>query len=576
MAKDSIKTTIGARDEASAVLLKLHARWVATYTAMMNIGGKAISSTINAFRSMVGAALDSEKATARMDAALRSLGAYTPETAKQMRALAKAIKDETGASGTAVKEQIAQLLTLGVQADKMGSAVRAVEALKALGRDGAQAMVAVARAMEGNIDGFARLSPEVRNATTLEEKYAAANRLIQAGYAQQRASLDTVGGAWDALNGRLKEARIAIINAVFEGTRIGSTFNDAQAAVGKFLKSDTFAAFVGKIREAADYARQIMVAMTTDGGAKDVARGFGDIILGALKDGAEYVGTKISNAFSGAKSLFGESRVKLAVLAGTDEAEARRVVYGKPSEYQGGNMSKALSEFDKIVTSRAKTVDAAHALEKKQESIVADTVKPVFDMQKEKLTQANLEEEKTRRAMEIHKTELYIQTLTEQEARAKERKTRYDTMLADLAGQNLAEYIRGAQARRDLEKERGKDNDGQSRKIGSIFSRLGGNRGASMTLENLNAAIAKAEANQSSGRHLNKNDLQMLKDARQKLVDEKAARDGINQALKDAKELADKRQKWEATLQLLQEKAQKSLENIEKKIDQVLTDQGGF
>ena len=107
---------------------------------------------------------------------------------------------------------------------------------------------AVAHAIDGDLEAFNRLSPAVRNATTDQEKALAINALVASGFEQQQANLRTVGGAWSALQGRMGDFREAVIGAVFEGLKLGNTFNDAQAKVGAFLKSDSFNSLTERIR----------------------------------------------------------------------------------------------------------------------------------------------------------------------------------------------------------------------------------------------------------------------------------------------------------------------------------------
>ena len=77
-------------------------------------------------------------------------------------------------------------------------------------------------------------------------------RTIAAGYAQQEAKLQTVGGAWEALKGRLGDAQEAFTNAIFEGLgNSPDTFGDMQTAVGNFLQSDQWNNFLEKLESSA-------------------------------------------------------------------------------------------------------------------------------------------------------------------------------------------------------------------------------------------------------------------------------------------------------------------------------------
>lgn len=289
---------IGAKDMASRVLRTfrgtLHEVFV---VAAGNMVASGVKRMLEGLGEWISDAIGAEQANMRLDAALRGLGSYTPQLAQRYRDLAEALHNETGASHENLKQMIAMLATLGVAPEKMAEAGRAVKALESLNRDGALAMVAVARAMEGDLTAFERFAPEVREAHTIMEKVAAANRLIAAGYQQQRDRLQTVGGAWAELKERMADARKDIILSVLEGSKLGQTLNEMQVRLGELLASEGFEGFKENIKETAAYARDIMVALTTKGGFTQTASALGDVILSALMDGADYLGKKISNAF---------------------------------------------------------------------------------------------------------------------------------------------------------------------------------------------------------------------------------------------------------------------------------------
>lgn len=157
-------------------------------------------------------------------------------------------------------------------------------------------MRAVARAVEGDYTAFNELIPAVKQATTAEEKLAAINRALSAGYAQQQANLGTVGGAWAALKGRLGDAQEAFTNAIFKGLGLSNTFNGMQKSVGEFLKGAQWNSFLASLEKGAEFAKDIASSLTSTGGFKAVAGSIGNVILAALMDGADYIGEKISNA----------------------------------------------------------------------------------------------------------------------------------------------------------------------------------------------------------------------------------------------------------------------------------------
>lgn len=296
MANNNVTLSINGKDKATPVIAQVKASTVALGVAVGNLATKGLTFLINQTRGLIDAALDSERANMMVDASLRGIGKYTPELAQKMKDLAGTIQDEIGGSDEYFADIISQLLTLGVSTDKIDQATRAVISLEAVGKGGAAAMTAIARAAEGDYQAFERLIPAVRMATTDTEKLAAINATIAAGYAQQEAKLQTVGGAWEALKGRLGDAQEAFTNAIFKGLGLSDTFGDMQTAVGNFLRSDQWNNFLEKLESSARFAKDLVTAMLSTSGFKAVGVALGDVILAALKDGADYVSEAIKNA----------------------------------------------------------------------------------------------------------------------------------------------------------------------------------------------------------------------------------------------------------------------------------------
>lgn len=533
MAKNhTIKCTISAQDGASAVLGRVRASTIALGTAAGALLARGMVAGMNAVRGLVSSVLEAEKANVMLDAALRGVGSYTPEVAKNMRDLASAIQDETGASDESIKSNIAMLTTMGISSEKMGGAARAVSALTSLGREGALSVMAVGRALAGDIAGFERFAPEVKNATTLTEKYAAANKLLAAGYEQQKANLLTVGGSWAALKGRIGDAVEDIGNALTEGLKIGPMFDDMQAAVGKFLQSDTFKSFTDRLRDGADYVSQIVKAMGTDGGTKEVASAIGNVILAAFQDGAEYVGVKISNAFSGAKSIFGETRVKLATMAGTDEAEARKVVYGDKATYKGGNLEEALKNVAEIVNRRVpvevqttETSDEYLATMNQLKGMAQEEVYLESGMLKAMEEEAITAETKLQKDIAIDKAKSDILAATEKERDAQD-KLAIAARKKDRANVGIEEWINNQKNARDAANQQNKEETAASKKASRMNRKL------------------------ESGRELSKQDAQWLADFNRRgkvagdaLAAEKQAKVEIAAAKKEQKDAQDRLEK---------------------------------
>ena len=498
--KHNVGVTISAKDLASGVIKKVSARTVALGVAVGNLASKMIAGAVNGVRRWIDEALEAERANVMLDAALRGTGQYTDALSRKMKDLASAIQDETGASDEAVKANIAMLTTMGVTTDKMGEAARAVQALSALNFEGSQAAKAVALAMEGNMMGFQRMIPALRTAKTEAEKVAAVNKVLAAGYEQQKANLNTVGGAWEALKGRIGDAREEIVGAIFEGLSLGKTFDSMQAAVGRFLQSDTFNDFTERLKSAAAHVRQIVDAMNTEGGTKEVLAAMANVILAALKDGADYVGAKISEAFgltrkkldSFAPRLAAAARLWRAKSGGASWGEAIRA-YGMDEPHEGtkggGNLDAALSKLTAVIERRTKTVqdtgDAQETLHDRakdenelmrqslesenkrlevseraflSEKDAAERDKKILEKKNKK---AKAEEKLARLAEEIKSTEDAIYAAADRERSAREEIATAEEKRAEMLKQSISDWIAAQQEeekrQEDVEKQNAKD-----------------------------------------------------------------------------------------------------------------------
>ena len=454
--KHNVGVTVSAKDLASGVIQKVSARTVALGVALGKLASKLIAGAVNGVRRWIDEALEAERANVMLDAALRGTGQYTDEVARKMKDLAGAIQDETGASDEAVKANIAMLTTMGVTTDKMGEAARAVQALAALNFEGSQAAKAVALAMEGNMLGFQRMIPALRNATSETEKVEAVNKVLAAGYEQQRANLKTVGGAWEALKGRIGDAREEIIGAVFEGLKLGQTFDSMQAAVGRFLKSDTFKDFTERLKSGADYVTQIVKAMSVNGGTKEVLAAMGNVILAALKDGADYVGAKISEAFGKFNYVGRAARFWGAKSAGASTEEALRardnaLLGGKG----GGNLKKALEQFDTIVKTRAAIHKESAVADKQALDSTVEQVSVQLDITKaierdrdaiEKAARAD--EARAQHAANIKAIQADIEAAAERERQAQDKAAKLQEQRRDAIKMNINDWIAAEQGKR--------------------------------------------------------------------------------------------------------------------------------
>ena len=216
--------------------------------------------------------------------------------------------------------------------------------------------------------------------------------------------------------------------------------------------------------------------MSTDGGTKEVIEAMGDVILGALKDGADYVADSIRGAFQGKfgkplsvgknvvkaaiPSLFWAEKVGQAVRflkaksegASTQEAWAARNGSSLGSKKSGGNLEAALAKLNSIVQRRAKIAQETAEEEREQRDEILDQSKPVLDIgeavEETRLAQeekAKLEQERKTLAEEIKDTEEAIKSAADREQSAKEEIADAEEKRAGLLKQGISEWIKNQQ-----------------------------------------------------------------------------------------------------------------------------------
>jgi hypothetical protein len=165
-----------------------------------------IKATSNALKEYLAA----EKAETSLTAALKTRGIATKENIASMGKLAKEMERLTGMEDDSVKGLIAYGLNLGISSDRMDEAVKSAIGLsKSLNIDVNQAMKLVSGAMDGNVDGLARLIPGMRDAKTEGEKLAYVNEAIASGWTKATDEMRTTEGALLKMKndfGNLKEA----------------------------------------------------------------------------------------------------------------------------------------------------------------------------------------------------------------------------------------------------------------------------------------------------------------------------------------------------------------------------------
>lgn len=240
-----------------------------------------------------------QKAEQGLTAALRAHGDEVDNNLGLLKQHAAAIQDETGAADESTLATMSRLRMLGVQTAALGDAARGVLALKSAGMEGEMAARALALAHQGNFAALNRYLPALRDAKTETEKAAIVNAFLTKGYAQQKAELNTVSGAWAALKGRVgdvwEEVGTAIEqNGALQGTlqKAGDAVKAFGARVAEWAGSGGVTKLIAKVKEFGENAVHawnhagnvfgLFISGITDGWSTAVT--YVTNLLGALKN----------------------------------------------------------------------------------------------------------------------------------------------------------------------------------------------------------------------------------------------------------------------------------------------------
>lgn len=216
-AKNAMAAGIASAGEAlknfGQSALRIGKAFAASFTAAgAAIGGFAVKA--------LSSYAEQEKAEAALTASLNAYGETAAGIVPKLKEMASAIQDETGVADEATLAGMARLKMLGVQTSKLGEAAKATIALKGLGLEEAAAQKAVAMAMQGSYEMLNRYVPALRTATSDTEKAQIVNDLFARGYEQQKDLLNTTGGSWAALRGRVGDAWEAVGKVIEQNTSL--------------------------------------------------------------------------------------------------------------------------------------------------------------------------------------------------------------------------------------------------------------------------------------------------------------------------------------------------------------------
>ena len=237
---------------------------------------------------------EQEVATNALKSALKSYGDEVENNAAAAQRHASAIQDETGAADESTIANMARLRMLGVEVGALDKAAKGVIALRSAGMAEEAAIKAVALAHAGEFTMLQRYLPALKTATSEAQKAAIVNDFLTKGYQQQKDALNTVGGQWKALKGRVGDVWEEVGAAIAQNETLKNGLASAADGVAKFG---------AKI---ADWAKGQGIAIWADTfkrffetlgyGFSRVKNGV-EIFVAVTRDSVETVGTYIAYVF---------------------------------------------------------------------------------------------------------------------------------------------------------------------------------------------------------------------------------------------------------------------------------------
>ena len=455
MATKEISIILRAKSAMAAGLSKAGAALKSFGASAVNLGEQMAIGFLAAGTAVAGMAAKAlqaysvqERAEKSLEAAMNSRGEQGSVLIGMMKREAAAIQDATGAADEQTLATMAQLSTLGVATSKLREAAKATIALKSVGLEGASAQRAVALAMQGNYDMLQRYIPAIRNATNEQQKAAAFNDLVTRGYQQQEAELQTVGGQWNALKGRVGDVWEELGRAISQNGALVGAMQKAGNAVKRFGQRMTefiddggVEEIIARVREMAEsikaYFISVLPAVKKVGEAfgwmkdrvQESAAFWGALAGGATKDEAVRAMTEIpillkkeSEAKKEAIKVERDTRKEAAKL----RAEARKDRQAESMEAEQAALKEA-DALQELVAAEKKAADERLEIEKN----LADGIKKLEDEKK----QAQIDEQQ--------------KVLDAAKKKAAEQQK--------LAGMRVDDFIDAAKQEKNLEKAKAKE-----------------------------------------------------------------------------------------------------------------------
>jgi len=199
-------------------------------TAAFGVAAAGAAGLTAAYAYGVSEALEGEKATRQLTAALAAQGAATDENVRALTSQAAALQDATRFDDAAILQAEAALLRLGTSAPMLGKATQAAADLAAaMGTDITTAAEELGRTMDGTLGRLGEKIPQLQALTEAQLRNGDAMRVVADLYGGAAAAdTQTLDGAMAQLHNTLGETAEAFAMSVTNTSSLAEAVHEAR------------------------------------------------------------------------------------------------------------------------------------------------------------------------------------------------------------------------------------------------------------------------------------------------------------------------------------------------------------
>jgi len=304
-----------------------------------------------------------EKAERDLIAAHNAMGEAGEKYIQDEKRIAAAIQDETGVGDEVTLQRMARAKALGVETNKLEQCAKGVVALTDVGMSEDAAVRAMAQAYAGNYAALERYIPAMKDAADETEKQTALNDFLTQGYDRQKETLGTVQGAWNALQGRIGDAKEVVGQAITENlnlsgilTKLGDKVNEVSGKMAEWCQTGGLARAIMFVKTFAEECK----ASITLGLAQLLKwyEGAKLYLVGGFKVAGEWSKGFWNSIVEGAKYAGEWCKYLWDRLTGKD---ARKPDFGEVKKAWSEMADRAAAAWDKEATAYRKSVEDIEA-----------------------------------------------------------------------------------------------------------------------------------------------------------------------------------------------------------------------